>query len=97
LLAGVGNVTRRSVPPAAAALVAVRKLASGLSGSSWIAEIVPVRFVLAAMVSGSSCSNDADARELGARMARIVSSAVTRVTRGRLGGDGKCSCVALKA
>src|SRR6476661_5348352 len=54
---GVGKVTRRSV--ANAVLMAVRKFASGASGSSWIAETVPVRLALAAIESGASCWNAA--------------------------------------
>src|SRR5262245_14223283 len=40
--AGVGNVTRRSVPPAAVGSVAVKKFPSGVSGSSVMLASVPV-------------------------------------------------------
>jgi len=51
LVNGVGKLTRRSVSNVRS--LAVRKFASGLSGSSWTAVTVPTRFTLATIASGA--------------------------------------------
>ncbi len=71
---GDGKVTRTSVPPDAVWSVAVRKLVSGVSGSSWIRATVPVRFVLEAIASGDCRSNVAHEDDGNAMASATISA-----------------------